>query len=263
MSSRSGRNSRLRLVQAEKPPPRPRRRRRLKRTFFFFLLLLAAAGLAFLLYKGLESFCRVEQITVTGAQRLGEEAIIDCCGVKKGTSLLLLRRRQAEQRLEQLPEIDTAAVTGAFPNRVQIRVQEREPVASLLDRSSFWLLDREGVIFAEQALPAENLPVITGAASEEIVPGKALTNGARHEALLAFLEALSENPLLAPAELNLEHPTDLLLYTADGRKVFLGDREKMVQKLALLWESIPHLPKNGAGSSLDLRAGDRLVIIAE
>lgn len=258
-----GSGRRLRLVQAETQPPKPRRRHRLKKILVRFCLLFAAAGLGLLLFKGLETFCKIEQINVTGAQRLSEGEIVDCCGVKKGTSLLLLRSRRAEELLAALPEIYAAEVSGVFPNGVSIRVQEREPAASLLHQSGFWLLDREGVVFAGEAFPAENLPVITGAAAEDIVLGKTLGNGARHEALCAFLEALPANPLLEPAELNLENPAELLLYTVDGRKVFLGDKEKMGEKLALLWESIPHLPDNGAGGVLDLRAGDRLVLIAD
>ncbi len=256
-----GARRRLRLVQPGAPPPR--RRSRLKKILVRFGLLLAAVGLGLVLFKGLETFCTVEEITVTGAQRLSEKEIIDCCGVKKGTSLLLLRRRRAEEQLGALPVIDAAEVSAVFPNGVSIRVQEREPAASLLHQSGFWLLDRKGVVFAGEALPAENLPIITGAPAEDIVLGKTLANGARHKALCAFLEALPENPLLEPAELNLENPVDLILYTGDGRKVFLGDRERMVEKLALLWESIPHLPDNGSGGSLDLRAGDRLVLIPE
>lgn len=260
MSPSSRRNRRLRLVPAG--PPKPPRRR-LKRAFFLPLLFIVIAGLGLLLYKGLETFCRVERITVSGAVRLAESEIIGRCGVKKGTSLLLLRPRRVEQRLAEIPEIRTAAVTVDFPGGVSIRVQEREPAASLLHQDGFWLLDREGVVFAGQALPAENLPVITGAAAEEIVPGKPLANRARCRALLAFLEALPENPLLEPAELNLDNPADLILYTIDGRKVLLGGCERMVEKLALLWESIPHLPDNSAGSCLDLRTGDRLVMIAD
>lgn len=255
----SGKN-RLRLVQTR---PAVKRRRRLKRVFFLSILLIAFFGIGLLLYKGLETFCTVEQIAITGAVRLSESDVIEHSGLKKGTSLLLLRRRRAEERLGDLPVIAVAEVSAVFPNSVSIRVQEREPAASLLHQSGFWLLDRKGVVFAGEALPAENLPIITGAPAEDIVLGKTLANGARHKALCAFLEALPENPLLEPAELNLENPVDLILYTGDGRKVFLGDRERMVEKLALLWESIPHLPDNGSGGSLDLRDGDRLVLIPE
>lgn len=259
MNGASGANRRLRLVQAGPPP----RRRRLKRALFLLFLLIFFLGLGLLLVKGLGAFCKVEQITVTGAARLDESEIINHSGVKRGTSLLLLRRRRVEQRLAALPEIYSVTVTGDFPGTVSIRVQEREPAASLLVQNRFWLLDREGVLFAEQARPVENLPVITGAAADEIVIGEPLGDRAKRDALFAFLQALPDNPLLEPAELNLADPANLVLYTVDGRKVLLGSSDKMVQKLILLWKSLPHLPDSGTGGCLDLRTGDRLVIIAE
>ncbi len=63
--------------------------------------------------------------------------------------------------------------------------------------------------------------------------------------------------------MNLADPGDLILYTVDRRKVLLGGREKMAQKLDLLQEALARLPGNGTGRCLDLRAGDRLVMVIE
>lgn len=260
MNGTPGTNHRLRLVQPR--PPAPRRRRRKKLLFLLFLLLLFLGTGLLLLSRG-GSFCKIREITVGGAVRLGESEIIEQSGVKKGTSLFLLRCRKVEQRLAALPELCAVTVSRDFPATVSIQVQEREPAALLLEQNRFWLLDREGVLFAEQLHPVENLPVITGAAAEQIVLGEPLDDKAKRDALSAFLQALPENPLLEPAELNLADPSELVLYTVDGRKVLLGCSDKMVNKLALLWESIPYLPDSGAGGCLDLRTGDRLVLVAE
>ena len=58
-----------------------------------------------------------------------------------------------------------------------------------------------------------NLPVITGAAANDIVLGEPLANKAKRDALFAFLQALPENSMLEPAELNLADPSELVLYT--------------------------------------------------
>lgn len=260
MNRAPGDHRRLRLVRGRPAAPR---RRRWKRVLLLCSLLLLALAAGCAAFKGLEAFCKVERIAVDGAVRLAEEEIISRSGLRKGTSLLLVRCRKLERTLSALPEIDTVTVARIFPGTVSIRVQERVAVASLLDRRCFWLLDHEGVPFAEQTRPAENLPVITGAAAEEIIAGEPLANGARREALLAFLRALPENPLLEPAELNLADPGDLILYTGDGRKVLLGDSHRMEEKLLLLWGFIPFLPEISTGSCLDLRTGDRLVVITE
>ena len=259
MNRASGSDRQLRLVQ----PAPPRRRRRLKKGLLLLFLLLLFLGGGLLYFSRGEIICKIKEITVTGTVRLDESEIIEQSGVKKGTSLLFLPRRKVEQRLAALPEIYSATVTKDFPNTVSIRVQERKPAALLLDQSHFWLLDCEGVLFAEQLHPVANLPVITGAAANDIVLGEPLANKAKRDALFAFLQALPENSMLEPAELNLADPSELVLYTVDGRKVLLGNSDKMSKKLALLWESLPYLPGNSAGACLDLRTGDRLVLVAE
>ncbi|HPU01351.1 MAG: FtsQ-type POTRA domain-containing protein [Firmicutes bacterium] len=244
--------SRLSLVQ-------PRARRRRRRFLKAAALLVVFLGAGLLLFKAGEACCRVKEIAVTGNVRLSSAELIEQSGIRKGTSLLLLQDDSIEQKLALLPEVRAVEVRRRFPSTVQITVEERTAAASLLAQNRFWLLDREGVVFAEQAHPAENLPVITGVEEDELGMGQALA-GEKGAALRVFLEALSRLPLLEPAELNLSDPAGLVLYTGDGRKVLLGDSEMIEEKLALLQA---FLQEGGTGRLLDLRAGDRLVVLAE
>lgn len=254
------RNRQLWLVQS---PAQKRRSRRLKGRPFLFLalLLLVMLGAVLLFSKGFDLFCPVKQIKVAGVLRVSESAVINGCGVEKGTSLFLLSTAKIEQRVAALPEVCSVTVTREFPGTLLITVQEREAAATLLAGSRFWLLDREGIVFAERLYPTEGLPVITGAAGERAVLGKPPAGGAKREALLLFLGSLSETLALEVAELNISDPSDLVLYTVDRRKVLLGSSERMAQKLDLLQEALARL--SGAGRCLDLRTGDRLVTVIE
>lgn len=253
MKKRSARRSGgLRLVQ---PRPKARRRCSLKAV----LLLLVLLGLGLLLFRAIDRYCRVEEITVTGNERLSEQEIISGSGIKKGTSLLLLQCGRAEKVLTGLPGLSSAEVERRFPSAVRISVQERREAASLMDQNHFWLVDGEGIVFDEQPHPAGNLPVVTGALSGEIGMGKPLAHERKGAALRIFLEALKEVPLLSPAELNLSDPAGLVLYTSDGRRVLLGDSGKMMEKLTLLQA---FLQESNGGRSLDLRTGDRLVVVS-
>ncbi len=242
----------LRLVQ---PRPKAGRRRSLKAV----LLLLLLLGLGLLLFKAVERCCRVEEITVTGNERLSEQEIISESGIKKGTSLLLLPCGKVEKKLAGLPGLSSAVVKRRFPSAVRISVQERREAASLMDQNHFWLVDGEGIVFDEQPHPAGNLPVVTGALSGEISLGKPLDHERKSAALCIFLEALQGVPLLSPAELNLSDPAALVLYTSDGRRVLLGDSGRMTEKLTLLQA---FLQESNGGRFLDLRTGDRLVVVS-
>lgn len=243
----------LTLVQ----PAQGKRRRRFLRGFLLIFMIAAAA---LLLFKAGEAYCRIDEIIISGMDRLSESDIIAQSGIEKGRSLLLLQSERVEKKLASLPEIFSAEVTKRYPSTVRITVEEREPVAYLLNQNCFWLVDAEGVLFAKESHPAENLPVITGAEPEEISAGGLLGQAKKNEALRIFLESLLRIPLLEPAELHLSDPADLVLYTNDGRRVLLGDSSKMFDKLALLQA---FLQESGTGRCLDLRTGDRLVVVSE
>ena len=245
--------NRLELVR---PQPKKGRRRPLKKILLLFLFI----GAVSLILKAGTSYCRIEEITVSGNERLGEAEIISQSKVKKGTGLLLLHPGKVGRRVAELPEVCSVTVRRRLPSTLCIIVQEREAAASLLDQNRFWLVDGEGLIFAEERHPPDHLPVITGAVTAEIVAGQPLGQVKKSCALSSFLKALSQLPLLEPAELNLSDPANLVLYTLDGRRALLGDSDEMLDKLTLLQA---FLQGGGAGVLLDLRTGDRLVVMSE
>lgn len=241
------------------PPPPGKAGKKRRRALKGFILLLFFLGAGLLLYKASGRFWQVQEITVTGTVRLGEAEVISQSGIKKGTGFLLLKAGRVEKKVALLPLVRSAAVKKNLPAAVRIAVQERVEAACLLDQHRFWLIDEEGVIFAEQPHTAEGLPVITGVSAAEISLGKPLNQVKKSAALRIFLEALRQVPLLEPAELNISDPDDLVLYTAEGCRVLLGDDDEMEDKLVLLHA---YLQEGGKGDCLDLRTGDRLVVLS-
>ncbi len=128
--------------------------------------LLAAIGLSGLLawkQMGQWSFFQLTAIAIDGCVRTSKKEILDLSGVDVHSNLLALSPGRIREEIEGHRWVESAQVRRHWPNRLQISVRERRPVALLSLNDGLYFLDWQGIPFAE-ALPPEDLdfPVITG-----------------------------------------------------------------------------------------------------
>lgn len=110
----------------------------------------------------------IDEIWLSGHRNTVDADLFAALDVEKGGSLLRFDPRQARARLEQLPWIDTAAVTRVFPNRLSIVVRERGPFAVWMHEGRHALIDATGRILAHVTKGIrEDLPRISGEAAPE------------------------------------------------------------------------------------------------
>ena len=86
-----------------------------------------------------------------------------------GRSLYLMPLRQRRDELLRLHWVRDARVTRVWPNRVQVRITEREPVAfvPLPGESTLPLIDTEGHLLLPESQENLNLPVLTGVTRQQ------------------------------------------------------------------------------------------------
>jgi cell division protein FtsQ len=105
----------------------------------------------------------IAAIEVRGARVASPEAIARWAGIERGQNLWTVAPVLAEERLHAVPRLRSVHVERAFPDRVVIAVEEREPVALVLARSGPVLVDADASLFPP--LPGESLeayPYVTG-----------------------------------------------------------------------------------------------------
>ncbi|MFU8818892.1 MAG: cell division protein FtsQ/DivIB [Desulfurivibrio sp.] len=129
-------------------------------------LLLAAVGLSGLLawkQMGQWSFFQLTAIGIDGCVRTTKKEILSLSGVDVHSNLHALSVGKIRARIESHDWVESALVRRDWPNRLQIVVRERRPVALLSLPRGLYYLDRQGTPFA-LAQPPEDLdfPVITG-----------------------------------------------------------------------------------------------------
>ncbi|MEW6501696.1 MAG: cell division protein FtsQ/DivIB [Thermodesulfobacteriota bacterium] len=194
------------------------------------LVLAALAAGSFLMLKAMErsEFFQVTAIRIQGNQRVTKNQILELSGVDIHTNLLALDLDEVKSRIEGHEWVESAEVDRNWPNRLQITIRERVPVALISLKEGLFYLDRQGVAFAK-VLPPEDLdyPVITGLRRDQWpqeVKGSPLGEA------LQFLVVASRGGTVLPSqsisEIHLEPAGSLVLFLVDRPfPIFLGKGE--------------------------------------
>lgn len=110
-------------------------------------VLLAATALALQSVLTAPSF-RVGEASVIGARLLSDSQVRSLAQVD-GQSVFLINPRVVVRRLLAHPEVATAEMVMRWPNRVEITVGERHPMAQWEDGGQTWWISPEGIAFIQ------------------------------------------------------------------------------------------------------------------
>lgn len=171
------------------------------------------------------SWLVAEQVTVRGERALSDRAVLAAADVDLGTAMVRLDLDAVDERVSGLPAVAEASVHRSWPRTVAITVTERQPVAAIYRFDSWWVMDKEGVLFRRTASRAANLPLVEVSSSVDA--------SASREA--ASVIALLPEDLLARVErLTASSMDSITLSLTDGRKVRWGSAAETDQKVQVL-----------------------------
>ncbi len=106
---------------------------------------------------------RLDTLYLEGRSRTPMTEINKALGLNKGEPILRFSLQDLKGRLESVGSIQTAAVERELPDRLVIRIVEREPVAIWQNQGKLVLVDDNGVAMPDVNLAAyRHLPLIVG-----------------------------------------------------------------------------------------------------
>jgi cell division protein FtsQ len=105
---------------------------------------------------------RPEQITLTGANYVSRGNVMEIFRPDRTLSVLRIPLDTRRHQLEMIPWVEHATVMRALPNRVEIEIKERTPIAFLQQGSGMALVDVHGVILDRPLKGNFHFPVVTG-----------------------------------------------------------------------------------------------------
>jgi cell division septal protein FtsQ len=150
----------------------PRRRSRVRRASAGLSRVRAGAALGMLLAAGgiygvaASPAFGLGPVTVRGVQLTDVAEVTARLGLVPGTNLFALSTEPLAARLRELPTVAAADVTIRLPDTLDVDVHEREPILVWGVGERRFLVDRDGVLFAELGPDSQEgatLPAMTDA----------------------------------------------------------------------------------------------------
>jgi len=207
------------------------------------LVLLAWIGLQLDGWASRSPRFALRTVRVRGLHRATEHELLRLAGVAPGTNLWALDSGAVAQAMSAHPWVRTVEVTRSLPDTLQLRIEERTPVA-LASLGDLYVVDTDGAPF-KRVSGAEplDLPLLTGLTRESAEKDPAGTTARLREALGvadAYRSAF-ERPRLSEIQLG---EAGFELIPQDGVRVVLG-REDLDGQLRRLQRVRDELQQRG------------------
>jgi cell division protein FtsQ len=150
---------------------------------------VAALGAAALYHYGEHSWrFRVDSsdnIEIIGMQNVSKPQIMEVMGADIGRNIFFIPLGQQKAQLEQIPWVESASVMRFVPNRLQVEIHERTPVAFARVGPRMSLIDAGGTLMELTPKHKYSFPVILG-----MNPGEPLST--RAPRMKAYAEMVRE-----------------------------------------------------------------------
>ncbi len=238
------------------------------------VVALAAAGGAifaagdFLLTSPKMALASPSQVEISGNHFVSRASVLRIFSVDRGRSVMRIPLETRRAQIEALPWVERATVRRALPNRIEVDVVERTPVAFLRDGANLFLVDGQGKILDRPLEGDFHFPVVTGISAAMPRDERAR----RMQMMVDFLGAIRQvraNAADSVSEINLSDANDLqatlagLSGAADAVLVHFGSSD-FQNKFQILLNNIAQW-ETAAGrvSSVDLRFEHEVVVNPE
>ncbi len=209
-------------------------------------------------------FALREPLVVVGAERAPREQAVRIFAADFGRSVFQTPLELRRQQIEALVWVKTARVARAWPNRIRVVLEERQPVAfvRLGDSGRPWLVDADGTLLPQPRQGRFSLPALTGLTQTQSAAERQFRVGVMLE-LLEDLDRQTPKRSGEVDEIDLTDPADAVVIVSPGDRavtLHLGgahflDRYKFFLANVEAWRR-----QYGSVRSVDLRYETHIVV---
>ncbi|NMB35262.1 MAG: FtsQ-type POTRA domain-containing protein [Firmicutes bacterium] len=223
---------------------------------FVFLLLLANLSLLLFLRS---PFFTIGELSLQGLDKLSTDEVHLALGIREGANIWKISPLELQERISVLPRVDEAEVERVLPDKLLVSIREKYALALIPYHGYYLELAGDGSLIGIRNNYAGELPLINGLPRGQLNVGSNIKEQSRGKIITAFLSALKSVPPPPLAEINVENPEQIIIYTWDGTEVWLGDKKNLSKKIEVLKGIHAHyfpLSVDAAGGHLDLRVAE-------
>ncbi len=182
---------------------------------------------------------------------LTREQVIQIAGLQMQRNIMLTDLAGARTALDKLPQVERVEVHRNLPNRIDIAIQERRPIAwvasegnvdpSTLDQA--YLVDARGYVIKSRKVRLEylHLPIISGVETENIVAGQKVST-AEMKAALELLRLNADSTRWQIRSVDLRKGYCLVVTDRNRAEVTFG-LDRVEGQLTRLYRLLEHLQR--------------------
>ena len=209
------------------------KRRERVRVVLFLAFVSFVLGLIFALYSPVFN---IQSIDVIGQNKFSKDEIIRMSYIQRGSNIFKLNASQAVERIEHDPYIESAIVKRNLPNKININIEERKPIALVPLMGSYILIDKNGIaVETKTQIEEKTLVSIKGLKFETFSLGKPIVEGNSKnlKVALAILTMIQEDVLLVKDLLakmdyiNVSNLDEITMYIDKRFDVKLGSASEL------------------------------------
>ena len=209
-----------------------------------------------------------ENVIMRGNRYVSREEVLSALGIPfyqrsgGGVSIYRLNLDEERRQVELIPWVRRASVTRVFPNRLAVRITEREPVAFANIGGRVKLVDAEGVLLEKPEKADFTFPVLEGLGE----PGNAVERAGRVTLYQSFMKQLGAETTSSGwlvSEVDLADADDLQAMLVQGSETIQlhFGRNNFLERFHDFLTLLPEIRKtNTRIDSVDLRYRNQVVV---
>lgn len=209
-------------------------------------------------------FFVLSDIMLEGNKKVSKNELLKKAGIHADSNIFSLNIEDAGKSIGDMPWVKTVSIEREFPDKLRIRIEEREPLA-LIKLEGLYYVDEESNVFAKaDSETGWDFPVVSGLDKKALLKGRKDTFN-RLDKGLAFLKSIREREgtfsWASVSELTIDKKGGITVYTiGSGIPVYLGKVE-FKKRLVRAEKTLTDLQQRGIKARLiDADFNDKVLV---
>lgn len=238
-----------------------------KRKFgiIFFLLLFIIVLFLFISLK--TDFFKIDKVEISGNKKTPNEKILKVSGNIENENIFKLNLKTIRKNIEAMPYVKEVEVKRKLPNRIIIKVEEREKKIKMAYVGSIIYIDEEGYILSiGDEKDNNNCPELIGPEIKKPELGENVFTSHKSFENLKDLIKLSESINIYKEfdKIDIRKKDNIVVQLRTGTKIIFGDFSDLKYKLSFLNSIIKDMNKKKINYQyIYLNKGENPVIVTE